>query len=47
MATEGGRAKLKQTKEWLFEWSDGQLNDQYWQDLQAGLVDENYWEQHS
>lgn len=37
-------AKIEQMKKWLFEFSDGKLNEQYWRDLKDHKVDEHYWE---
>lgn len=39
----GSRQQLDQVKAWLYEWSGGLLNEEYWTDLQNGRVDEAYW----
>lgn len=43
LAEPGKAAKLKRMRENLFEWSGGTFNEEYWQDLEAGRVDESYW----
>lgn len=36
-------AKEDQMRRWLFAWSGGRFNDQYWEDLRAGRVGVDYW----
>lgn len=36
--------KAEKAKEYLFRRSNGLMDDQYWKDLEAGLVGESYWD---
>lgn len=46
MTQPGPQARFQQMKTWLASFSHYQLNDQYWADLRAGKVDEEYWYSH-
>lgn len=43
MKDPGKRAKIVQMKKWLKDWSNGQIDDRFWEDLEAGKVDDQYW----
>ncbi|MFA5842501.1 MAG: hypothetical protein WC882_02420 [Candidatus Gracilibacteria bacterium] len=45
MEYPGPRDKFVLMRQWLLEFSEGLLNDQFFVDLQAGRVDEHYWEE--
>lgn len=36
--------KEREMKKLIYEWSEGLMDYRYWIDLEAGKVDENYWE---
>ncbi|MFA6436435.1 MAG: hypothetical protein WCW30_04870 [Candidatus Gracilibacteria bacterium] len=44
MEYPGPRDKFVLMRQWLLEFSGGLLNDQFFVDLQAGRVDEHYWQ---
>ncbi|OIP81466.1 hypothetical protein AUK45_01270 [Candidatus Peregrinibacteria bacterium CG2_30_44_17] len=43
----GSARQLKIVKRWLHHVSDGAWDKRFWQDLMAGRVDENYWDEHN
>lgn len=42
---KGSRRQVQVVKKWLRRVSDGAWDERFWEDLQAGRIDENYWEQ--
>lgn len=43
-STEVGRKKLVKMKEWLYKFSDGLFDEQFWLDLEGGKVNSKYWD---
>lgn len=44
MEIEGVQAKMAQMKKWLYEWSGGRFDEQFWKDIANGKVNEFYWD---